>query len=221
MCTIWLWLWSTRTKHLSNHKQRRLYRCNFRSNMKQILIKKTAIIALSFSTVFPIICYQLISACYKQVGTTWLTTKHLSNHQQRRLYRCNFRPKMKQILTKKTVILVLSFLTVFLTVCCQLLNSESPTKFLNENLDAVSLEASVNFSGDLTENFKSILVWNSAHRIETAAFGTGADIFYRQGCPESRCRLYVERDALPFHQYDAVLFHLHEIHLVTFNASVH
>ena len=62
-------------------------------------------------------------------------------------------------------------------------------------------------------SLKTILVWNSPHRIETASFGTGHDAFEKNNCPVKQCRIFVERSALPFHLYDAVVMNMHEIHL--------
>ena len=124
------------------------------------------------------------------------------------------RPSLKQVRMKAAPKLALLFSTVFLAVCYLLLNGG----IFSENLNAVSVEEPVNFSADATKDVKSILVWNNAWRHETAVFGSGDDIFSVQGCLESRCRLYVEREALPFHQYDALVFHGYNIPWVTFNA---
>lgn len=56
---------------------------------------------------------------------------------------------------------------------------------------------------------KSILIWNSAHRIETLSFGVGVEAF--RGCPTSRCQIYVNHSNLPFEFYDAVVFNMHEL----------
>ena len=58
---------------------------------------------------------------------------------------------------------------------------------------------------------KSILIWNSAHRIETSAFGTGSEPFVTHKCPVSDCKVVDNTTDLPFDEFDAVIFHIHEM----------
>ena len=58
---------------------------------------------------------------------------------------------------------------------------------------------------------KSILIWNSVNRIETAYFNVGSASFIKEKCPVRQCQIFTERDALPFHQYDAVVMNMLEL----------
>jgi len=61
---------------------------------------------------------------------------------------------------------------------------------------------------------KTILIWNSAHRIETAAFGFGHEPFVKHGCEISDCILFdnaTSPDLLPTEDYDAIVLHMHEL----------
>ena len=53
---------------------------------------------------------------------------------------------------------------------------------------------------------KSILIWNSAHRIETSAFGTGSEPFVTHKCPVSDCQVVDNTTDLLFDDFDAVIF---------------
>jgi alpha-1,3-fucosyltransferase len=67
----------------------------------------------------------------------------------------------------------------------------------------------------LREN-KNILIWNSAHRIETAAFGFELDSFRRHGCEVSDCIVFdnaTSHELLPLEDYDAIIIHMHELWL--------
>ena len=76
---------------------------------------------------------------------------------------------------------------------------------------------------------KYILLWNSAHRIETAVFGTGHQAFISAKCPVSDCELVTNSDLLFLNEtrhygilemFDAVLIHVHELWLSSlFSAS--
>ena len=59
---------------------------------------------------------------------------------------------------------------------------------------------------------KTILLWNSADRIETAAFGLGSQAFVHNGCLVTACEMYDNRTVLPFDRYDAVVLNMHEIY---------
>jgi len=67
----------------------------------------------------------------------------------------------------------------------------------------------------MTVNNKSILLWNSPHRIETSSFGFGREAFVLNNCSVTQCEIFTNRSALPFEQYDAVVMNMHEIHLTT------
>jgi alpha-1,3-fucosyltransferase len=57
--------------------------------------------------------------------------------------------------------------------------------------------------------YKSILIWNSPERIETAAFGFGHEPFVRSGCEISDCVLFGNGFNLPpLIKYDAILMHM-------------
>ena len=65
----------------------------------------------------------------------------------------------------------------------------------------------------LESEIKNILLWNSPERIETAAFGIGStEHFERHGCEANLCQIFHNRSALPFEQFDAVLFNVHTLH---------
>ena len=60
---------------------------------------------------------------------------------------------------------------------------------------------------------KTILLWNSPGRIETASFGLGSRVFVENGCEVTACEIYDNRSAMPFEQYDAVVMNIHEIYM--------
>jgi alpha-1,3-fucosyltransferase len=63
---------------------------------------------------------------------------------------------------------------------------------------------------------KTILIWNSAHRIETAAFGFGYQPFIQHGCEVSDCVVFdnaTTPELLPLEDYDAIIIHMHELWL--------
>jgi alpha-1,3-fucosyltransferase len=55
---------------------------------------------------------------------------------------------------------------------------------------------------------KTILVWNSPYRIETANFGVGHEPFIKQKCEISDCTVFYNKAALPLEDYDAVILHM-------------
>ncbi len=57
---------------------------------------------------------------------------------------------------------------------------------------------------------KSILIWNSIGRIETGYFNVGSSSF--KECPVSQCRIFTEHTDLPFHQFDAVVMNMFDVH---------
>lgn len=58
---------------------------------------------------------------------------------------------------------------------------------------------------------KSILIWNSADRIETSAFGTGRKPFIENKCSYNNCVVLTERSTLPLEEYDAIIIHMFDI----------
>ena len=44
-----------------------------------------------------------------------------------------------------------------------------------------------------------------------SSFGVGREPFLRNGCPVTACEIFVNRSALPFSEFDAVLINMHEI----------
>lgn len=68
---------------------------------------------------------------------------------------------------------------------------------------------------------KLILLWNSPHRIEAAAFGTGRQAFLDADCPVADCSIVansstvwnqtIQSDFRFLEQFDAVLFSVHEL----------
>lgn len=65
------------------------------------------------------------------------------------------------------------------------------------------------FLSDDLNNLKSILIWNSAHRIETSAFGAGHAAFISARCPVSECVIHTNQSTLPLEEYDAIIIHVH------------
>lgn len=62
------------------------------------------------------------------------------------------------------------------------------------------------------KGIKTILIWNSANRIETAVFGTGSRPFVEHGCPYTKCRIDLAgRDSLPLESYDAIVINMNEL----------
>lgn len=62
-------------------------------------------------------------------------------------------------------------------------------------------------------HYKSIFIWNSPERIETAVFGTGHEPFVRHGCEVSQCEIFHNESALPLKDYDAIIMNMHVIWL--------
>ncbi len=70
---------------------------------------------------------------------------------------------------------------------------------------------------------KKILLWNSPHRIEVAAFGTGHQPFVDHGCPVTNCYIQannsefwsqaIANDSEILKSFDAVLVNVHELRL--------
>lgn len=61
---------------------------------------------------------------------------------------------------------------------------------------------------------KTILIWNSANRIETSAFGLGHQPFLQNGCEISECVVFDNKSSiLPLEEYDAIIIHMHELWL--------
>ena len=58
---------------------------------------------------------------------------------------------------------------------------------------------------------KTILIWNSVNRIETAYFNIGSSSFANEKCPVNKCQIFTQREALPFREYDAVLVNMLEV----------
>jgi len=57
---------------------------------------------------------------------------------------------------------------------------------------------------------KSILIWNSVERIETAYFNVGSASFIKEKCPVHQCQIFTEHRAFPFEMYDAVVMNMLE-----------
>ena len=72
---------------------------------------------------------------------------------------------------------------------------------------------------------KTILIWNSANRIETSAFGLGHQPFLQNGCEISECVVFDNKSSiLPLEEYDAIIVHMHELWLTqmpSFNRRAH
>ena len=83
------------------------------------------------------------------------------------------------------------------------------------------------FAGKTNPRNKTILIWNSAHRIETAVFGFGYEPFLKHGCDVSDCIVYdnaTSSELLPLEEYDAIIIHMHELwltHLPEFQRKSH
>ena len=60
---------------------------------------------------------------------------------------------------------------------------------------------------------KTILLWNSAHRIEAASFGVGHEAFVRNECPVSDCRIVTNASDYSMESYDAIVVNMHELWL--------
>lgn len=58
---------------------------------------------------------------------------------------------------------------------------------------------------------KTILIWNSPERIETASFGIGHRPFIEHGCEFVNCIVFDNPSSLPLEKYDAILVHMHEL----------
>ncbi len=74
-----------------------------------------------------------------------------------------------------------------------------------------------------TSPFKRIFLWNSPHRIEASAFGTGHRVFVDAKCPVTDCliianssdfwKMILESEFQLLKDFDAVLFNVHELWL--------
>jgi len=74
-----------------------------------------------------------------------------------------------------------------------------------------------------SKNMKTILLWNSPHRIEVAAFGTGNQPFINNGCSITNCYIQANssefwirataNDSQVLKSFDAVLVNIHELWL--------
>ncbi|XP_057368439.1 alpha-(1,3)-fucosyltransferase C-like [Daphnia carinata] len=86
-----------------------------------------------------------------------------------------------------------------------------------ENISVDTLATDQEFDKALATNkrnhLKSILVWNSPERIETAVFGSGHEPFVRHGCDVSQCEIFHNETALPLKDYDAIIMNMHVIWL--------
>ncbi|XP_032783908.2 alpha-(1,3)-fucosyltransferase C [Daphnia magna] len=59
---------------------------------------------------------------------------------------------------------------------------------------------------------KTILIWNSPNRIETAAFGLGHEPFVQHGCEVSTCVVFDNTSSvLPLEDYDAIIVNIQEL----------
>ena len=70
---------------------------------------------------------------------------------------------------------------------------------------------------ELNPYTKSILVWNSPHRMETAAFGYGGkDLFISHDCEYTNCEVqYKHHQDRLLEYYDAIIFNMHEMWMVS------
>ncbi|KAI9558733.1 hypothetical protein GHT06_015522 [Daphnia sinensis] len=71
---------------------------------------------------------------------------------------------------------------------------------------------------------KTILIWNSPNRIETAAFGLGHEPFVQHGCEVSTCVVFDNTSVLPLEDYDAIIVNIQElwkIGMPSFNRQKH
>jgi alpha-1,3-fucosyltransferase len=74
---------------------------------------------------------------------------------------------------------------------------------------------------------KTILMWNSADRIETSTFGLGNETFAQHRCEFTECAVFDKSsvaELLPLDEYDAVLVHIHELwmtHMPNFQRQKH
>ena len=59
---------------------------------------------------------------------------------------------------------------------------------------------------------KSILIWNSPHRLEMArTFGAGTQAFVKKKCLVTQCQIVRNRSAMPFAMFDAVVMNMLEL----------
>ena len=89
------------------------------------------------------------------------------------------------------------------------------SNLLNSSNETVNIEEVI--------RMKTVLIWNSHHRIEVSAFGTGHQVFIDSGCPVSNCfiqtnssefwSLAVANDFEILKSFDAVLVNVHELWL--------
>jgi len=78
-------------------------------------------------------------------------------------------------------------------------------------------------SDPANKTLKKILLWNSPHRIEVSAFGTGHQPFIDAGCPISNCLIEANssefwnrataNDSKILKSFDAVVINIHELWL--------
>ena len=90
------------------------------------------------------------------------------------------------------------------------------TKFETEQTGISTLPSLLNASLSTVINVKrnkTILIWNSPERIETAVFGFGHKPFVQHKCKVSDCILYKNKSAMPFENYDAIIVHMHVLWL--------
>ena len=92
------------------------------------------------------------------------------------------------------------------------IESEVPPAAIRKSSKAIRLPNLV--PSVRTNATRSILVWNSAHRIETAAFGFGGkELFEKQGCEFTDCEV-TDTKLQPnrsLESFDAIIIQMHEI----------
>jgi alpha-1,3-fucosyltransferase len=57
----------------------------------------------------------------------------------------------------------------------------------------------------ISNETKSILLWNGSRRVEVQVFGKGKDVFAKQNCPYTRCEISDNRAERPLEHYDAIV----------------
>ena len=88
----------------------------------------------------------------------------------------------------KVMLIFLFINVIFAVLLFQKQNLNSSLEQLYGSLDKSVIDSL--FLGLLASKKKTILIWNSAHRIETAAFGVGHEPFVKHGCEISDCILF-------------------------------
>ena len=107
------------------------------------------------------------------------------------------------------VLIYYVFLCIRTTACC---TSKSNGSSRNGNTcNSLYNSTSNNTHTQRTQRNKSILIWNSPHRIETAAFGFGHEPFVKNGCRFKDCVIYDNLYSLPLQEYDAIIVHVHDL----------